>query len=478
MNISGDLDLAAVRQYSRRLLQGLLARRRKCGGTYALLDRVQEAISRLDLLLKQSGGAVEWRDRVIDSDSWERSQIATNPIFSTLASIIICDVVVCCLGHADFLSGTFDVLFTKIQCLAAYDTDIWLVLAACFLGHTAFVTEWLRNNFIATNRIYDAKEINKIAVFLLQISVKRGHLDLAREILNAGVDVNAEPFDDCQMPVRLAAQQGRPEMLQLLLDPTYRLRRHGDVYLWTTIEAAGCHNAAKATEMVQILLGATDQNLLQQSPRHGVFQNACRLGNLELAKMMLDGGPLEMFGHVYYVPCYESALWLAAENHHLDCVRLIVGNMGRFVLPERDGEYWKRVCFSRPFRLAVRNSDIDLLFALAPALEWRSSQKKVIAAAQVDGALERMYDMSGPLDFNSEKCMSWGDTHVTLGTYLLLQTVPNRALQNVTFLSQQREWHIDTSFLHDEKERVLHHLQYKAQYPPDVTLQLMREILH
>ncbi|KAK4697503.1 hypothetical protein P7C71_g600, partial [Lecanoromycetidae sp. Uapishka_2] len=141
----------------------------------------------------------------------------------------------------------------------------------------------------------DVNTVSRYFGSLLQAAAARGSHEMVQSLLEHGADVNAvcgddvlfrrENFREEGTALRSASRRDHRQIVQLLLDPVYKLKSSGVEYENAIMDAVH----AGHTEMVELLL---ERGTFADLPRlqYEILWNACRFGFPRLVQIMLDEG--------------------------------------------------------------------------------------------------------------------------------------------------------------------------------------------
>ncbi|KAK5956122.1 hypothetical protein OHC33_002695 [Knufia fluminis] len=347
-------QLVAARVWGRRNLQGLLVDKRPI---YARFSKVEGQFITLlsqcaDLLRSQLGGSVtapSWKERE-GPEPLEWKEVSSNPIFSDEASIIVCDAVNTYFGIGYILEqGQWgvpqmpdhaDARFQEMACycMSMLDAELLLFAAACLAGNRRLVQSQLLQRLEQMSAMEKRRlffgEANTLLGPLqcLNVAIGEDQAKIVRILLDSGLVVNQSEtaltgnWDDTA--IETAADRGRLNIIQLLLEPKYALRRNGFRYEQAIKMAARQDDPDLRMRTVQLSWSSGD-NLDTDAPNK-IFGGACEGNDVKLANWTMRQGPIN-FSSIKSCSVGSSALCIAMEPGNVEVVRFLIQNLQNFV---------------------------------------------------------------------------------------------------------------------------------------------------
>ena len=274
----GFLHVAA-----RRALQAHLTRAEHDDWT----TNIRAAVRRFEVLatLPETAHALSYHARqfLYPSHHSSRTSVLGDPI-----SGLVCDAIVAYHRPREILGSLCEL--DKI--LAGRHNPFWRdtahiiqVLAACYLGDIGVLHTVVGDD---GNLAKDPDHYSLVLPGLMLVA-QQGHVHMMRYLLNAGFDVN-----DAASVIHAAARSGSYELLDLLLCPTYGLKREAYHYL-NALHAASTHwDTTTRLKNVKLLYFAAE-GLQQPGTRQMLLVGACRFDDWELARWLITMGPIDVY---------------------------------------------------------------------------------------------------------------------------------------------------------------------------------------
>ena len=166
------------------------------------------------------------------------------------------------------------------------------------------------NEVIEAGRVSDInmKCDNGMKSFLM-VACKKGFIECTRVLLDYNADINYRSYNESVL--RSACLSGSVDMIRFVIDRGIIIN-DGILLSLFVLDEIACN-----TEIATILVGYI-QNFNYDGSRATFLYQACKAGNVRVARIMLERGASVIYQ--YYDP-----IVIAARNGHLEVVKLLVG---------------------------------------------------------------------------------------------------------------------------------------------------------
>ena len=172
----------------------------------------------------------------------------------------------------------------------------------------------------------------------LHIAAKENAINLARQLIEMGADVNSEDWES-KTPLHIAAAYAGSDMIGLLLDNQAKVEVV-DVVGYTPLHAAVVGKRPK--ENVAFLVNAKAEINASGNSGYTALSLAIHFNLQEIASLLLEqGADVEASGH------REAALFTAVKHNATWAVDLLLGNGANLLARNRNGDTVLKVAVRR-----------------------------------------------------------------------------------------------------------------------------------